>query len=845
MLKKIVVSVCFIVCVHQVWAIRARNQVTSFTQPNGYMLQSKLVGDEFFHYRVSTDNYTLVQNADGYLVYAMSNNQELVPSSIIAHNISDRSEAEKLFLQRIRPSLTFGAKTIENARSQRVVRSSNLALQQKRVKALTKTASNPRYLVLLVNFNDNVFSVASANERFTSQFNAENYTTDGATGSVRKYFSDNSMGVFNPQFDVYGPVTLSNNMAYYGANDTDGNDLKPDEMVFEACQLLNSQIDFTLYDLNNDGVVDNIYVIYAGFGEASGAAENTIWPHQWEVQVATKLDGKQIGGYSCSNELNGTSGTTIDGIGTTCHEFSHAIGLPDLYDTDYEENGQSFDVDTWSLMAGGAYNNDGKTPPYYCAVERELLGWGTPVVLNSPANITLNPISTNQFYRINSPVVNEYFLIENRQLNGWDKELYTHGMLVFHIDKTSAYTSRWTENTINAYSNHNCVDILEADGTQVIYSGDNATSWLNSLKGDPFPGSGNKQSITDSTTPNLKTWSGAATAKPITDITETEGVISFKFMGGESVFGAFEALSATNVSATGFTANWTAASNATKYLLHVYTKTSSSASPQTSTTGFDGYPSTVPANWTIGSSDVYTSSGNYGVSSPSVKLTASNQSISTQTFTDAITNLSFWYKGNGITGAASLKVEGSVDGSAWTSIETISTLPSTGTTKNIAINSTLGYKKLRLTYTKGSAGNLGIDDIVINYGQGLVITSILNNVEVQSATSFVVSGLASGTYYYTVRAANATDTSNESNEITVNFETTSTYNPGANTNKCWATPQGIALFTVQLQWVRVYSASGQLLIQQQVAAGTNYFNLPPRSLYLVQTPSGISKVRTL
>lgn len=845
MLNKLLLSICFILSLQQVWAIKARQELSVFTQPNGYALESKLRGDEFFHYRLSTDNYTLLQNAEGYLVYAIEKNGELTPSTVIAHNMANRTESERLFLETIPTNLSFSPKTKAYALQKRIARSSVISTQQKRVKALTKTVTSPRYLVLLVNFSDNTFSVPTANTRFSSQFNADSYTTDGATGSVRKYFSDNSMGVFNPQFDVYGPVTLSNTMAYYGDNDSDGNDVKPDEMVFEACELLNNQIDFSMYDLDNDGVVDNVYVIYAGYGEASGAPESTIWPHKWEVQVTTKLDNKQIGGYSCSSELFGTSGTTIDGIGTACHEFSHAIGLPDMYDTDYEQNGQSFDVDTWSLMAGGAYNNNSKTPPYFCAVERELLGWGTPTVLNSPANLTLNSIGTNQFYRINSPVSNEYFLIENRQKTNWDAHLYTHGMLVYHIDKTSAFAYRWAENTLNAYADHNCVDILEADGTQLIYSGTNGTDWLNSLKGDPFPGSASKQSITDNTTPNLKTWSGASTAKPITAITEINGIISFKVLGGENLFGAFEALNATNISNSGFTANWTPASNATKYLLNVYTKSSSSTTALSTTTGFDGFPTILPTNWSIGTTEVYTSVGNYGLASPSVKLVRSNQTITTQTYSDAITSISFWYKGNGLAGATSLKVEGSTDGSTWTEIENINSVPSTGTIKNINISSTLDYRKIRFIYTKGTAGNLGIDDIVIKYGQGIVITPVLNNLVVATGTSYNVVGLSAGDYYYTVKAANETDSSNESNEIAVSLQITSTNNPHSYPIKCWATVQGIALFSDRTQWVQIYSTTGQLLVQQQIYDGINHIALPPKSLYLVKTQAGTSKIRTL
>ncbi len=842
MTKNVLFSICLLLIAFQLSAVKARRSTTTFKQPNGYELQSKLMGDEFFHFRRTIDNYTLLTDSNGYMVYAVQLNNELIPSAVVAHNPSDRTADEKAFLQTIQPQLAFGTVTRQNANRKRAIRAVHSTGLQKKAKALTKSVSSPRYLVLLVNFKDNAFSVPTPNTRFSNQFNADNYTTDGATGSVRKYFIDNSMGAFTPQFDVYGPVTLSNNIAYYGGNDTDGNDLKPDEMVFEACQLLDSQIDFTVYDLDNDGEVDNVYVIYAGYGEASGAAENTIWPHQWEVTNTTKLDGKLIGTYSCSNELGGTSDVIIDGIGTACHEFSHAIGLLDLYDTDYEENGQSFDVDTWSLMAGGSYNNDGMTPPYYCALEREMLGWGTPVVLSNPANITVNSIGTNQFYRINSTVNNDYFLIENRQLTGWDEHLYTHGMLVYHIDKTSAYADRWVQNTLNAYSDHNCVDILEADAAEVFYTGFNYTNWLNSLKGDPFPGSANKTSLTDNTTPGLKSWSGVATGKPITDIAETNGIISFKFMGGEQIFGTFEALNATNVTGNSFTANWTAATNATKYLLNVYTKTTSTAAPQTASTGFDGYPATKPTDWTITTSSKYETTGNFGASSPSVKLDVNNASIVSPTFADAISSVSFWYKGNGTSGST-LKVEGSTDGTAWTTIEAISALPTNGTTKTISISTALAYKKLRLIYTKNS-GNVGVDDVVIKYGQGTVVSSILKDAEVSTGTSFDVSGLATGTYYYTVKAANATEVSTESNEISVSLLSTALHNTTENSLQCWLVNGGIVVFSTTQQPFAIYNATGQIVHQQILPAGRTEITLKSNSLYVLKTTGYSSKIQT-
>ncbi len=552
MKEKFLVLLFALFSLGSVHAIPTRKKTSVFTQPDGQKLMVILKGDEFFHYRTTPDGFVLLPGKSGYLTYAKRDESgELVASDIPATNLSQRSLKERNFLKTIESHMTFGA--------QRKLRAGSLKAQRRvgipQSTMRSTSATNTRYLVVLVNFSDT--ACFYSNSRFNEQFNSVNYTLDGATGSVKKYFSDNSTGKFDPVFDVFGPVTLSKKMAYYGANDADGYDLHPDEMVFEACQLLDGQVNFANYDANSDGVVDNVYVIYAGYSEAEDASENTIWPHAWVVNKTTKLDGKRIGKYSCSSELIGNKDTIIDAIGTACHEFSHSLGLDDLYDTDYETNGQAFDVNEWSVMASGCFNNDGKTPCNYIGLEREVLGWASSTLLTSAANITLNPISTNQFYKIQTKTANEYFLIENRQLSGWDLGLPHHGMLIYHIDKTAAMSTRWANNEINAYADHQCVDVIEADGLGQPVT-DGATVYWSGLKGDPFPGTSNVTSFTDISSPNSLSWAGVATEMPITQIAENNGVISFKFKGGNT---STSILPTSQDVENGFTASRNAATN--------------------------------------------------------------------------------------------------------------------------------------------------------------------------------------------------------------------------------------------------------------------------------------------
>lgn len=395
----------------------------------------------------------------------------------------------------------------------------------------------PRGLVIIVSFSDLAFTTPKAD--IDSMLNGYNYSrsyqtkvngvrnTISAKGSVAQYFRDNSMGKYNPQFDVVGPYTVSKSKNYYGQNDSDGNDLHVDELVKEAVKLADADgVDFTLYDNLNqygnkgkDGLVDFILIYYAGKGEADGGASTTIWPHSFWMysgyQQQVKVDNKYIDAYGCFNEINAGSGL-LDGIGTCVHEFSHVIGLPDLYTTNYASHKT---LGAWDVLDYGPYNNDGNTPPSYSAYERFVMGWLTPTVLSSAASINLEELqSSNTAYMVTStgasnlkgvnPSPAEFFLIENRQKVGWDKFLPGHGML---ITKVKYNSTSWWDNTVNNSSSSQGVDIIEADGKQTA----NSTG----KQGDAFP------------TSTVTTYS-PYTKFPITNIVENAGVISFDFMGG-------------------------------------------------------------------------------------------------------------------------------------------------------------------------------------------------------------------------------------------------------------------------------------------------------------------------
>ena len=360
-----------------------------------------------------------------------------------------------------------------------------------------------------------------------SKHNNAHFNTllNGSFPSVKDYFNQSSNGNYAPQFDVFGPYTLPQTMSYYGSNNSQGDDKYPGQMVVDACaEAYADGCNFSNYDVDNDGVVDNVYVIYAGYGEASGAASNTIWPHSWAlypgtnyVSGTTVYNGKTISHYACSSELNGTSGTEGDGVGTFAHEFSHVIGLPDYYDTEYGNNYYNgLTPGYWSLMDGGSYNGDGQYPPLYSIFDQYFMKWATPKFLaknGEGANITMTTDFGDAYQitggtsRVPCTNTNTVYYIENRQQTGYDQYLPGHGMLVW---KVSYNASGWEGNDLNNTAGTLRYTIVPADGKTSNY-GDAA---------DPFPGTG-----------GVHEWK-PFTGCELTDIAETSGTITFKYNGG-------------------------------------------------------------------------------------------------------------------------------------------------------------------------------------------------------------------------------------------------------------------------------------------------------------------------
>lgn len=521
-------------------AVPAYRGTVKITQPDGSQVTLQLHGDEWSHFSTTTDGFSVVKNQQGYYVYAELRDGKLEPTAQIAHDAETRETAEQTFLARVEKYQAPEMSEKTAMMREKVIKRQQQTLEKRRAagaRAAQYDYNNFKGLVILVQFNDKSFSRDDYADLANDMFNQENYTgyydTNGKkqtyTGSVRDYFSDNSGGKFKPEFDVYGPYTID--YSQYEANGTEN----AASLIYAAVNAADNDINYENYDRDSDGTVDMIYFIFAGNGaNYGGNDERLYWPHRsviynpnatswnnWQV----RKDGVALGDYASSVELYGYTSypisITIDGIGTICHEFSHVLGLPDFYDTDYgQSGGESNHPGLWSIMAGGSYENTGRTPVGYSLYERYSVGFtDEPQKIEAEGSFTLNPLYTSQTgYRIDSPVANEFFLLENRQKNAfkWDAYLPGSGMLVHRVDLTN--TSVWNYNTINCNPKHNYYEVIRAGGN----------SYSNTAA-DVFPGTSHVTSLNNATSPaNLKSWSGESTKWGLKNITMSgSGIVTF------------------------------------------------------------------------------------------------------------------------------------------------------------------------------------------------------------------------------------------------------------------------------------------------------------------------------
>ena len=481
-MKRYLLSLAAALCVSaSMWAIVATPEPIVKTQADGSTVTLQLVGDEFHSYYTRMDGTPVRLDKKGMWV-------------------DDASVATPSALAR---------------QARRIA-------QQKQFSATFPLTGSPHSVVILVNFKNLEFQYTQ--DDFYKMLNESGYSANGGVGSARDYFTACSDSIFSPIFDCYGPVELSQDYAYY--------DERTSLMIVEACNLVSGQlgVDMSIYDTNNDGRLDNVFVYYAGHNEAEGGPSTSIWPHRSVVQGDNRVNGKLIYDYACTSELRGSAGNSMCGIGTFCHEFGHVLGLPDYYCTTNNDGSTNlYTIGSWDIMCSGGYNGSGKTPPSYTAGERFQLGWVTPVQLTDAGSYTLEPIEngSKQIYLIAKDAHNlswesadpsEYWLLENRQKVGWDRHstsLPGTGLLIWHVDYNAF---AWGANVPNNEEPLR-YDIEEAGG-QRGYSSDS----------DPYPGSKKVTTFT----PVLH--NGDIVEQPLTDINVDGENITFTFKSNGFMF---------------------------------------------------------------------------------------------------------------------------------------------------------------------------------------------------------------------------------------------------------------------------------------------------------------------
>lgn len=548
-MRRILLTAGLLAVASAAYSIPAKPGIIKYTQPDGTVVDIKMIGDEYGHITLSADGLVVADN-DGRLEYArLGLDGSPVPSGIVlGEKMLTKSERANLQTQQQIDNwmAEMNALRIDNIRKRTIKHGGgvapvdpygdddtdddddnedgdsagdgnwavpkNFTLCESSFKSIT---GSPKCLVILVEYQDFAFEYGDY-DYFQRMLNEEGFSDYGALGSVSDYFVENSLGQFTPEFDVYGPVLLPNVRAYYGGNGANGDDDNPHFMAIHAMRILDDEVDFSQYDNDGDGVIDNVFIIYAGQGEHDSTVRDAVWPHSWDVTSASPFrkyyfDDVLLDHYACTCE-HPTGYDRPDGIGTFVHEFSHVMGLPDLYVTTYSGG---FTPGAYQALDSGPYNNDGLTPPNYSSYERCTLGWIEMKPMEEGLIELPELIESNVAYVVPTENKGEYFFFENRQQRGNDQFIPGHGMLVWHIDYDKTV---WDRNAVNNTANHQRVDLIEADNNKSDHTRD----------ADLFPGPKEVTEFMPDSTPAFVSWKKKNLIFGISDIQESEdGIISF------------------------------------------------------------------------------------------------------------------------------------------------------------------------------------------------------------------------------------------------------------------------------------------------------------------------------
>jgi len=483
---------------------------TEIAQPDGEMIDIRIKGNGYIHYLETIDGYTIIKDQrDNTFKYMVSDGEgDLLITDVVVHNAKKRDSKERTFLKQIDKYLRFSGEKLKERKS--LLKAHNSSCDE-----TFPSIGLGRALMILIDFPDQP-SQHTRNE-FNNLANLEGYNVNGQTGSFREYYQDISYDSLTIMTDVKGWYRAPENKDFYGADVTDGNgnrigDTNPWALARDAVEAAeNDGIDFSLYDNDENGVVDVVMIMHSGRGQEESAEADDIWSHKSSIDV--EYDGVTISTYIMQAEKYDQD---ITNIGVLCHEFGHALGLPDLYDTDNTSEG----IGEWCVMASGNWNNEGKTPAHMCTWGKIKLGWLTPTVLFSNQTIDALPnINDNDTCYIVSvySTPEEYFLISNRQQVGWDEHIPGEGLAIWHID------DRQLNNTDE---DHYKVHLEQADGDEDLNDNTNRGD-----DGDLYPGSSDNTLFNDTTIPNSHLYNGNSSFITVGNISVTGETIGFYVNG--------------------------------------------------------------------------------------------------------------------------------------------------------------------------------------------------------------------------------------------------------------------------------------------------------------------------
>ena len=495
-------------CSLTTWAAKAESIPVQVRQADGSVITVILRGDEHINWYTTLDGVLLVQGVDNnYYIGKVEKSGNLIATQQLAHEALTRSQAERNLIAKQDKEKFFAyvnkiAEESENAyNNSPLTRGPIVDSGYNRVPYFPHTGS-PKALVILAEFQDTTFTIQDTKNVFTNYLTNEGHFTDSRYGQnqnykgVRGYFKDCSYGKFTPEFKVVGPVKLPKEQTYYGEGDDN-----IEALMEDACSAIDNIVNFADYDANNDGMVDLVYVIYAGHSANYGGNKVTdIWPKSGTVNTTNTYDGKRIHRYGVSNELAGKENKkkekeNINGIGLFCHEFSHTLGLPDIYAIDKKAKNQDDQgMEFWDLMDGGTEVRNGRVPASYLAWEREVMGWMKIDELKDSCDIkNLKSIDNGgKAYKIVNPNdSNEYIVLQSIQkgpwYQGWRDGTYAKGLLAYRIS--------YLFNKVNVFDFPNNVKgkprviPIPADGTilAAANAGGSITTYTQQLNGDLYP----------------------------------------------------------------------------------------------------------------------------------------------------------------------------------------------------------------------------------------------------------------------------------------------------------------------------------------------------------------------